>query len=67
MTLADMACFTTMTNMMYIVPMTHTKYMKLTNWYKMMTQLPYYKEYNFHGAEEFKKYFFDFIEKNKKM
>lgn len=67
MTLADLACFATISNMIYIVPMVQSRYHKLNNWYKLMTQLPYHRDCNLHGAELFKKHFFEFIEKNKRM
>lgn len=66
MTLADLAYFATIANMIAVVPMVYNKYPKITAWYKSMCQLPYYKEFNQHGADEFKKYFFEFVEKNQK-
>lgn len=64
MTLADLAYFATFANMISIVPMVYNKYPKITAWYTVMCQLPYYKEFNQYGADEFKKYFFEFVERN---
>lgn len=65
LTLADLACITTISSSLTIIPMCETKYPKLTAWVKLISELPYYKELNQKGADELNTLYSTVLEANR--
>lgn len=65
LTLADLACIATISSCVFFTPISAEKYPKFTAWVKLMSELPYYKETNQKGVDEFDKLLMDLIVKNK--
>lgn len=65
LTLADLACIATIGSCVFFAAISVEKYPKLTAWMKLMSELPYYKETNQKGVDEFDKLLFDLLVKHK--
>lgn len=50
---------------MFFAPISEEKYPKLTAWVKLMNELPYYKDTNQKGVDEFDELLIGLIAKNK--
>lgn len=65
MTLADLACVTSIGHMNVIVPIDNEKYPKIHGWLNRMAELPYYNEINQQNLVDMKEAFIACLKRNR--